>query len=618
MFFTRLNCSLFVFALVFLLTCFFPVLSHNFSHHDDWYTFAYDQALGQRKAAHFGEHPVFEIAHQIARPGSARIFSLWSMLTEHISDLRFVRAGSIVLISAVVVLLTHRLRMAGLSLLHAFPVALGVFLLPGAVVYVSIATCFGYCLALLLAAVAGFLADGFLYQPVSLSWKLAYLQSLLGTTALVFLSLAIYPPAAMFFLLVSGIPVVLKHPSGPATLPAFLRLLAFCLAIFVFYFVCYKYILSVSSGTGLYAFQLLSFRRILDKLYFFDLVTYEALNLWAIRPSSLIALSVGLTILLGWAINFAKQSRDARGEAFKAWLFEVVAVIIVVNAPIFASAANYAPPRVIFSYVALLSLLFLFAARHLCHLLGDKAGSALWLALVLVGLCVQGTVVHNNILRGFAAAGEAQYQFLSHQLMLKKDQGFREVEVILSRPGVSIYGEPVSDIEYGYAATLSDVLTSCMIDHAANELGYPIVWRLGSDKELPNAIDLGITLEPPAFVYWPFIPLLLTLGCFTFVFGSRHRLPFLYSDRVCLRYAASSRHPVRVVFRVCGLGLLFVAFFWLTALGVNAVTVGSSIVCACLFVVSHPRSVFPRQMYSFRDRLKAGCAGEGTRLIDGG
>ncbi len=584
--FNRTNFILFGFAFVFLSISFFPAISYNSAHCDDWHFWGpkYDHQ-------DFTKFPLYEILHQFARPAAARITALFGMTIDKIADLRFMRLCSIGFLSATFVLFARRLLHSNLPMLDACLISLGVFLLPGPAVLASWAICAPLSLALLFAAIAAWFAEGFVQKPLFSFSDLSFRQSLIGAFIFFFLSLGIYQPAAMFFVTVAGVPYFLRVPNATLGRPL-MRLLTFVFITCCLHFVCYKYVFSYVIKSDdpiigrMFELKVLSLAAIPERLcFFFAELSYAAFNVWNIFSSPWIACGVGSIIMTGYGLGFLRKPIPQ----LLVWLLGIVSLVTFANIPMLAAAGAHfrgAPHRITFPYTAIVALLFMISMRNLFTSIAKTHGELIWAFFMAMSLCILGTFAHNNILNGFAANDWAEYGYLRDELKAKADQGFCEVQLIPPDTSLSAFGEPVRGIEFGY-------LASCwclpfMIPYINEENSEKISWSMAKqDSQSSNVIDLRrlqTETKAPSFVRWPILALMIILG--GFVFASRWlQEQILLSQKTTTNSLFSEKTRLRLNFEFIGLVLCFSLFFWLMAFGFNFATFGVSVLLSyvCLF-----------------------------------
>ncbi len=266
------------------------------------------------------------------------------------------------------------------------------------------------------------------------------------------------------------------------------------LSLFIFtcvaYFVYVKFCLGTSDRTDTYAFKVVSLADIPDKLAFFVLeASYKAVNLWAVIPSPWIAMVACVVITAGMITKRPVQ------------ILLILVSLGLVNTPTLIPAHGHTAHRLLFPYASMLALIFLFFLRRFLR--------SAWMPFLFTGLCVLGTLAHNNVLRGFAASNAAEFRFLKESLEACPAE---EVYIIPPDqrpeiPGLSVFGQPISFDEYGFLSSVYE--HDGMVNYALKETGKKIDWHVVRLQDCPwdaFVIDLRHMRFPvPAFCFWPLL-----------------------------------------------------------------------------------------------------------------
>jgi hypothetical protein len=429
-----------------LLAAYGAALLVPFAYHDDYYYFAYDERSSRmyHPQALFIQFTGRQLYNFIATPMAA---VLWE-----VSDFTLIRAVVIGTLVLAAFMLARVLERLGVTRWHAMAVASCVFLLPGmqlGVIWVTLAPCAAALILSLIAAYAMIpAAPG--ARSKAAGWAVA-------SFALLLTALFVYPPWAMFFVVLVFARVLFEREEGARRLFASLALQAgIFAAAAIAYFYLHKFVYLPAFAAkhpdhyarwvkaGSYEFALAadlmeSARR------FTETVVVTSAKLWSLYASWEVVAVVLALIIAG---GLASLRAVARGEVTRAaWAARAVALAALSIAcvlPVLAASASHSGYRVVLPFSAVLVLALYASVRTLAR----ESLSARWRTPVLAGLVLStglfaAATAHMNV-RASALNARLELSLLRAALLepLSHGRALCHVHVALTRAEPSFLGLP--------------------------------------------------------------------------------------------------------------------------------------------------------------------------------
>ena len=177
-----------------MLICTWPAIGLDFAHHDDCRFWEYNRR-------HVVQHFEFGACLALGRPIFGLLLGAWGLLIDNVHDLSRIRFFSLIVISLCASLWAWYLFRRGLNRFVALVIGFVTFALPGSLLTIIWVVGSPIAVGLLLAIVAGFLADRVSCEKIS-QWS-SRPNLWYGTSSCLVLGMALltYQPSAMFFLL---------------------------------------------------------------------------------------------------------------------------------------------------------------------------------------------------------------------------------------------------------------------------------------------------------------------------------------------------------------------------------------------------------------------------------
>lgn len=379
------NVSIYLILFVFPFVVYCPVILTSYAFLDD-YTLT---AFGMQ---HIQWRTIAQVV-ELGRPISAVFIQLAFGLVHEISDLRFIRAGSIAGIGVLNIVSYRSLVRAEVGAATAICVALMLGLMPAYQVFASWAVAAPYPWAALLAAIAFNVQD-------AAGWRRGMASFLLLTAAT-----AIYQPAAMVFWVFAAIAWLV-----PGQLPSIQRML--CAGLIMVSAMAADFalmkvlpIIMFHAANGFARTDLT--HDIVGKLVWF--VTnplFNALNLFSIEPSVLFAAVVGFICIAGLIVGFRRKAVIA--------LVIALALLPAAYVPNLVTVENWSSYR---TQVALGGVVLVIALSAVLAFARSLRGTQFVPILGAAALVWASFFAHHDVHHDFALSNAAEYQAISESIL---------------------------------------------------------------------------------------------------------------------------------------------------------------------------------------------------------
>ncbi len=391
------------------------VLAIPFAQNDDYYYFAYDNHML------FGRHPQFVFFNLVGRQLYNLIAYPMGMMIHDISDFSLVRLLILGIHAVSMTLISRYMITLGVPRLISMLAAVAIFILPGIQVGVLWVTMAPFAVALLLALISGISVMKINAEHLTITnfWHRKNLSMFLVPGLLLFVSLFIYQPWAMFFLL----PIVacLLFADGAAKntqkkiLVAGLLFVLVIAGYFIFQhwiFLPISFYLSPEYAKGFQALGQFKFEVSSDPFSRFislmPVIYQKGFSLWDIYSGGRVVFWVTLTIVTGGALHLLNLAREQKYQSMikifissgvlrLVFLLGLFAASII---PVVASAAGHSGYRVILVFSSMVVLLLWWAILSILKMILSKRetliGGACMVVLFLVVAGASISAIHND------------------------------------------------------------------------------------------------------------------------------------------------------------------------------------------------------------------------------
>jgi len=473
---------------LFVFLTYLPLLQSYFVWNDDYYIYTMTKGVcSSWRQHHF-------LTYQIGRPLLSFLFCWQTFFTKTLQDANLVRAITIFYICIIAYLLYLWLNIHFKNKKHSILLSLIIVTLPPFQVFASNIGCQAVAISILLTIGSAIIIYKYAFDYIDKKGnniKKYFNKYSITAVVMLLISFLIYPTTTMFFWVMVGIFILnISDSNWRKNRTRIYYLLGVNIVATLIFFLYLKInFIIYMNGPKLghtWTYDIVLTNNIKQKiLWFISEPLNDALNLWNIKPSSLLALISSLIIIIGIIIGIINSLKGQSTPKLIIILIEKYALLFSFLPLSFlpnlaAGNTDQSSYRSILSLTCLIIILLYWSLKNILELIKTTQANKI-LTYFLIIICLLCTYkAHHNVMNYFVFAQELEIKYIVSAINQNELKNYKRIHII--SPNKASLVAPQNMKEFAGIVGLYNVVLYSLLPDLDNTKKMQIENILKNDK----------------------------------------------------------------------------------------------------------------------------------------